>query len=183
MVRSFGYHFLAADRHGVNIYFVHESAAGSQQLLTLADAQRLATKGGEFPLLHQDCSRHLWLHIPNDVDFSDASIDVNDMPVVMLSTKKQGQQRIFFPTNISGSLRQKLASSPVTRAGASSPAAHHRTSIATSVFRPGKALACEATLEAWMVVAMVLAAFVGGGLLQRIWGPVLGMSLARPSKV
>jgi hypothetical protein len=184
MVKSFGYHFVAADTAGVNLFFVHESAAGSQPLKTLDDAKRLATNGGEYPMLHPMCSRHPWLLIRDDVDFSDSSIDLNDMPIVLLSTKPQGpenKQRGVFPTNVTASLRQKLASSPATPD--STPAAVQSTGVTIKVSALDQAFAYGATLEAWTVLAIALASFVAGVLLQRLKGSILAMILGRPSKV
>jgi hypothetical protein len=182
MVKAFGYQFVAADTVGVNLFFVHESAVGAGVLFTLDDAKRLATNGGDYPMLHAACSRHPWFFIPDNVDYADASFELDSMPLVLLSYKPGGQrnrQRAFFPTNITAALKAKLAS----RGSQHFAAVGTRVQDSGITTKPGKELVCAAQLEIKMVVAMMLSSFLCGGLLHRFGSDRLRMLLGRFSKL
>lgn len=55
VMASFGYNLVAADRQGVNLFFIREDVVGHQPLLTLADVKRIVTGDEEHDFLHTDC--------------------------------------------------------------------------------------------------------------------------------
>jgi hypothetical protein len=113
MLGSFGYHLVASDTMGVNAFFVHNSTVGKQPLLSLADAQRAFTNKGEYPAIHGQCDCHAWVRIDDDVDYSDASLDVGDLPVVFLGYRPGGdgnRQRVFYEAEVPAGLRKRLSS-------------------------------------------------------------------------
>jgi hypothetical protein len=182
MLRSFGYHLVAADTVGVNAFFVHESTVGREPLLSLADAQRAFTKGGQYPAIHGQCVRHAWVRIDDDVDFAGASLDVGKLPVVFLGYKPGGAgnvQRVFYETEVPASLQERLSSRVAKQgSGASEKLAQLSESAAAAVkqqvpkLKEGLAVGASvagwaATLQVWSFALIVAAAFVCGALLHR----------------
>ncbi|KAF6252969.1 hypothetical protein COO60DRAFT_478397 [Scenedesmus sp. NREL 46B-D3] len=184
MLRSFGYHLVYSDAAGVNAFFVHESVVGSAPLFSIPEAKQYFTNGGEYPALHGHCMRRPWVAIDTATNYSDPALDVNSLPVVFLSHTAGGerfQQRLFYEVELSSSLQEQL------RGGLSgglktrlelgrgrAPAGASRRGGpggvgAGAAYRPDRGM----MLETWSVAALVVVAFVCGGLLQRFGGRLL----------
>jgi hypothetical protein len=169
MLKSFGYHLAAADTKGVNLFFVHESAAGKKPLLSLDDAKRLFTGGGEFIMLNvHPCTRMVWVRIDEGTDFASADFKVDQLPLVMLGHKPAGSRhdhRAFYPVKHVDVMFKPQNSTLVVR----------KQSKVTSEMLQG-ALATQQnqqtnrsidTTNGWTVLSIVVAAFMAGGLCHR----------------
>ncbi|WIA15842.1 hypothetical protein OEZ85_012597 [Tetradesmus obliquus] len=195
MLRSFGYHHVYSDAVGVNAFFVHASAVGEQPLISIADAQRAFTKGGEFPLLHGDCQHHAWVRIDDGLDYSHASLDVSGLPVAVLGyTNGVNSRRVFYEVKIPAAWQARLSSSACIHAAEQDvPVAHKLAQIPASAAAadiqqqfPARGLehmhagaggadlaGTEAVMQAWSVGGLVVMAFACGVLVQRFGGHLL----------
>jgi hypothetical protein len=94
MMTSFGYHLVAVDRKGVNLFFIHKAVVGDQPMFTLADAKRLFHGDKEHDALHGDCYYHPWVKIGKGVDYTQPDV-VSNLPIALLTYKWEGQTRQF----------------------------------------------------------------------------------------
>jgi hypothetical protein len=174
MLKSFGYHMAAADTKGVNLFFVHESAAGKRPLLSLDDAKRLFIGGGEFIMLNvHPCTRMVWVQVDEGTDFASADFSVNQLPLVMLGHKPAGSRhdhRVFYPVKHVDVMFKQVG-------GVTAPKEQGRTT--QGVLRGAVAEQQElhsgssiGTSDGWTVFSVVIAAFMAGGLCHR-YGNVL----------
>jgi hypothetical protein len=139
MVKCFGYHLVAVGREGVNAFFVHESAAGKDALLSLEDAQRQFAGGAEFPMIHGQCVRQLWVEVDTRLDYARPSLSPSDLPVVMLSHKPGGarsQQRIFYSVAVMGMMPGSIGLQFVHNHGTKPMVAPARNTVAPSLDSP-----------------------------------------------
>jgi len=97
MLSSFGYHLVSLDRVGINMFFVHMSEVGSESLVSLTDALRLANKGKDYPLLHHDCNLGIpWVYIPDNTDFNNPRFYNLTFPAINLThTNNPDGTRVF----------------------------------------------------------------------------------------
>lgn len=184
MLRCFDYHLVYVDALGVNAFFVHESTIGKEPLLSLADAQRAAIQGREYPLLHAQCIRHAWVRIEDTMDFADASLDIGSLPVVILG-HKGNTQRVFYEVEVPAGLQDTQKRMPGYQAIGLGVEASHAAASATAnskqqVPRREYAVAVgvhmsrrAAVLEDWSVVLLMGVAVASGALLQRFGGQLL----------
>jgi hypothetical protein len=189
MANLFGYRFAASDNIGLNLFFVHESAAGSDELLTLDDAKRLFTGGRDgHGYLHALCSRYAWLRIPDDANYASTSFELNAQPLVLLSTMPGGSdnmQRIFYEVNAPAILRGRLERPP----GKELTEAAARLLLARQVQHlPARTDSGRENIEVWMVtnhnvVALMLVSFVAGVVAHHARYAVRVGKLRRFSKV
>lgn len=190
MLRCFGYHHAYSDAVGVNAFFVHESAVGQQPLLSIADAQRAFTKGGQFPPLHGDCKHHAWVRIDDDVDFSDASLDVGSLPVVFLGHNPGGNsQREFYEVKVPTGWLARLGSKADKHGPKSGVLAQLPTSAAAAAVQQqppwlryagaarGRLAGKEADMQGWSLAVLLLMMFACGVMTQRFGGRLLHAGL------
>lgn len=186
MLKSFGYHLVAIDTKGVNLFFVHASAAGDQPLLTLADAKRLFAGGDEFPMLNVlPCNRMVWVAIGDGIDYAASEFKPTNLPLVMLAhtpAGKDNMHRVFHPVkHVDVMFKQLVAGVPTTQRA---PSAMRQPGLLPGILGGsvaqhgrvgcGTAIAGTVFAEGWVVGIMLAAAFMAGSMCRQ-----LGMTLLR----
>lgn len=173
MLKPFGYHFVATDTGGVNLFFVHSSAAGHQPLLTLEDAKRLFAGGEEWAMLNVlPCNRMVWVAIGDDVDYVAPDFKSANLPLVMLAHKPAGRenkQRVFYAVkHVDVMFKQ-------SQVGWTNAQRVPSTLQQVVQHGPTRCTAMRGTvfMEGWVMVTMLAAAFMVGSTCRQLGSALL----------